>query len=318
MRQIPFFLVAILLSACSNPDDQAAKERIFSPEDPPRVLQAAQETLEPASLQQRPPMVERIFSISAREAAFRIGPHHQEVKARFSWSREGKTVGLSEDRKVIVEPGGDFHVRIENDGGQGMEWIRVGGVSYSRSRHAKFRERRRDRGSSEHVLEDAYASLRTFHRVVHGAMKLSLSGSETIEGRRAHRYEVALGEPWERKDEDLPPVIFPKGGPDEDTRLRLEALEKGKAVSLRGTLWVDEETAVPLKADLKSTVEVTGTQGVSSLEFAVLLTVGTIGAKTGLQVPEHLEDAPRPPGAVGVLKAYDLKREEAGEEKEDN
>jgi len=37
----------VLLAACSNPVDRAAKERIFSPEDPPPVVASAKESLDP-------------------------------------------------------------------------------------------------------------------------------------------------------------------------------------------------------------------------------------------------------------------------------
>lgn len=303
-------LAALLGAGCSNPEDQAAKRRIFSPEDPPKTLQAAQERLEPASLHERPALVERIVSISASEAAFRIGGHVQSASTTFRWKGADKTVSLQETRKVAVDPGGDFHVLVENDERQGMEWIRVGGVSYSRSRYAKFRERRRDRGSSHHVLEDSYTTLQTFHQLVHGALALTPAGEQKVEGRKALAYTVSLGKPWERADDGLPPLEFPAGGPDEDTRLRLQAAEKGRATSVQGKLVVDAETGVPLLADLEATVEVPDEAGVSTLKVATKVTVGTIGGKLGIAVPDHLDDAPRPPGAVSVLKAYGLRAEQ--------
>lgn len=312
---LPSLALALALGAgCKNPEDQAAKRRIFSPEDPPKTLQAAQEPLDPASLQERPAMVERILSISAPEAAYRIGGHVHSASTSFRWRRDGKTVSLSENRRVAVDPGGDFHVLVENDERQGMEWIRVDGVSYSRSRYAQFRERRRDRGSSHHVLEDSYTTLQTFHRLVHGALALTPAGEETVAGRKGLVYTVALGTPWERGDDDLPEIVYPKDGPDEDTLLRLEAAEKGRATSVSGTLVVDAQTGVPLRADLKATVEVEGERGKATLEVASKVTVGTIGGDLGIAVPDHLEDAPRPPGAVSVLEAYGLKNErEAGD-----
>lgn len=302
-----FWLLSLILLACTNAEDRAAKKRIFSPEDPPKVLQASQEPLQPESLHERPAMAERILSISALEAAFRIGPHRQEVETRFRWKRGERTLSLAEKRRVDVDPGGDFHVLVENDQRQGMEWVRVDGTSYARSRYAKFRERRRDRGSSEHVLEEAYRSLPSFYRLVHGAMKFTPSGPETLEGREALRYEVGLGPKRERRDDALPKVAFPEGGPDEDTRLRLHALEAGVAKGISGTLWVDRSTGVPLKADLEAKIEVPDEAGQAELFFSVKLTTSKIGGPLGIEVPEHLEDAPRPPGPVAALEAYGLK-----------
>lgn len=307
-------LAALSGAACSSPEDQAAKARIFSPEDPPKVLQAAAETLDAAKLASERDLVERVFAMSAQEAAARLGPHVQKARVSFQWSGAGREVDLAEDRMVALGKGGDFHVRIENDEKQGMEWVKVKGVSYARSRYAKFRERRRDRGSSEHVVASAYSTLATFRDWVHGAVRLAPAGSTTIGGRKALKYTVALGEVQPvQADERLPEVAFPKGGPDADTSLRLAALEKGKPQSVTGMLVVDEATAVPLQADLKAAVLVPGENGEARLELAVRLDVEGLGKEPAIQVPDHIEDAPRPPGVVATLKAYGIPRAGADE-----
>lgn len=302
------FLLLVAASACSSAEDRAAKKRIFSPEDPPKVLQAAQEVLQPEALGERPAMAARILSISAREAAFRIGPHRQEVEAGFRWEREGRTVSLKEKRVVEVEPGGDFHVLVENDALQGMEWIRIEGTSYARSRFDDFRERRRDRGSSEHVLEEAYRTLPSFLHLLQGAVKFTRAGTEEIEGREAFRYQVALGEVRKSEDSTLPPIAYPEGGPDEDTALRLRALEKGEPKAVSGSLWVDRGSGVPLRAELEATVQVPDEDASAELSFSIRLTTSKIGGPLGIQVPDHLEDAPRPPGPVATLEAYGFQR----------
>src|SRR5690606_25714017 len=65
---------ALAAAACSSEEDQAAKARIFSPEDPPKVLQAAAEKLDAGRLDADPALVDRVFAISAQEAAARLGP----------------------------------------------------------------------------------------------------------------------------------------------------------------------------------------------------------------------------------------------------
>lgn len=305
-------------AACSSPEDQAAKARIFSPEDPPKVLQAAAEALDSSDLGDDRELVERVFAISAQEAVARVGPHVQKAKVSFKWSGGGREVDLAEERTVTLGKGGDFHVRIENDEKQGMEWVKVKGVSYARSRYAKFRERRRDRGSSEHVVASAYSTLSTFRDWVHGALRLTPAGSTTVGGRKAVKYTVALGEakPAEA-DEKLPEIAFPKGGPDSDTALRLAALEKGKPQSVSGTLVIDEATAVPLQADLKATVLVAGEKDQAKLDLAVRLDVDGLGKEPAIAMPEHIEDAPRPPGVVATMKAYGIPRATAEEAKDE-
>lgn len=308
------FAAALATAGCSSPEDQAAKARIFSPEDPPRELQAAAEKLDASKLADDGRFLDRVLAISAREATARLGPHVQKSTVRFSWEREGKTVALNEERRVALGKGGDFHVRLENDERQGMEWVKVDGVSYARSRFAPFRERRRDRGSSEHVVASAYTSLATFGELVHGAMKLTPAGTVKVGGREARKYTVSLGKAAEgRESRHLPPPVFPKGGPDTDTALRLEVLEKGRPEAVRGTLVVDEATSVPLQADLSATVSVQGEAGTARLALSVKLDVEGIGAAPSIRVPDHIEDAPRSPGVVATLKAYGITAPEVEE-----
>lgn len=301
---------ALAASACASDEDRAAKARIFSPEDPPRVLRAAAETIETGALHTDPAQLDRVFAISAQEAAARLGPHVQEAKVSFRWAAAGKpSVQLSEERMVALGRDGDFHARIDNDERQGMEWVRVDDVSYARSRYAQFRERRRDRGSSEHVVASAYAILSDFGDWVHGALALSHAGETTVDGRKAVKYRVTLGEARDVETFELPEVVYPRGGPDAQTALRLHALENGRPQSASGSLVVDAATGVPLQADLEAALAVPSEQGESRLELSIELAVkkhdGTIA------VPEHIEDAPRPPGVVATLEAYGIPRADA-------
>ncbi|HEY0840254.1 MAG TPA: hypothetical protein VGD74_08710, partial [Vulgatibacter sp.] len=302
---------AAALSSCSSAEDRAAKERIFSPEDPPKVLLAAAEKLDPARLPKDAALRDRVFSISAEEARARIGPHEQKTHVEFRWTGGNREVKLAEDRSVALAGADDFHVRIENDERQGMEWIRIGGTSYTRSRWAKFRERRRDRGSSDHVVASAYSALDTFRDLVHGAIRMEPAGDAVVGGRRALRFTVGLGEPRVQAGEaKLPKIVFPKDGPDPDTALRLAAAATAKPTALSGTISVDAATAVPLEADLRATIEVPADadgQGAATLVLSLRLDVPAQAPK--LAVPEHMEDAPRPPGVVATLRAYGFEKE---------
>lgn len=328
-----FALLSILFlsTACPSPEDRAAKARIFSPEDPPRVLLAAAENLDPTRLTKDPALLERILAISGAEAQARLGPHLQNTTVEFEWRADAdeetgakaRQVRLEEKRFVAVGRAGDFHVRIENDERQGMEWVRVGGVAYARSRYARFRERRRDRGSSEHVLTSAYDNLAVVYELMHGAFRLEPAGTKTIGGRRALQYEVKLGEARPPKKEKLPALEPPKDGFDPDTALRLAALEEGAPTALSGTLAVDALTAVPLFADLHAVLKVPAGEGrrAARLELHTHLEVSEVGKDPEIRIPEHIEDAPRPPGVVGTLRAYGLRGEketpEQPEEPED-
>jgi hypothetical protein len=310
-------LPALGCGACSSPEDRAAKERIFSPEDPPRVLRAAAEPLDAGKLASDPALLDRVLDISAQEAAARLGPHVQKSKVNFTWSAADRKVSLAENRTVELGKNGDFHVLIENDQLQGMEWYRVGGVSYARTRYAPLRERRRDRGSSEHVVASGYDSLRTFYELVHRSFQLAPAGNASHRGRPVVKYQVSLGKAHPAAElADLPKVEYPKGGPDADTALRLEAMEKGVPLKIEGVLYVDQATAVPVRADLEAEVKVPGANGESRLVLAVDLDVEGIGKDPAIVVPEHLSDEPRPPGVVSTLDDYGLPRANPREKKD--
>lgn len=310
-------LPALGCGACSSPEDRAAKERIFSPEDPPRVLRAAAEPLDAGKLAADPALLDRVLGISGPEAAARLGPHVQKAKVSFTWTLADRKVALAENRTVELGKNGDFHVVIENDQLQGMEWYRVAGVSYARNRYAPLRERRRDRGSSEHVVASGYDSLRTAYDLVHRAFQLAPAGTASHRGRPVVKYQVTLGKPHAAAElEGLPKVEFPKGGPDGDTALRLEAMEKGVPTKIDGVLYVDQATAVPVRADLEAELKVTGANGDAKLVLAVDLDVEGIGKDPAIVVPEHLADEPRPPGVVSTLDAYGLPRANPREKKD--
>lgn len=310
-------LPALGCGACSSPEDRAAKERIFSAEDPPRVLRAAAEPLDAGRLAADAGLLDRVLGISAQEAAARLGPHVQKAKVNFTWTLGDKTVSLAETRTVELGKDGDFHLLLENDQGQGMEWYRVAGESFARNRYAPLRERRRDRGSSEHVVASGYGSLATAYDVVQRSFALTPAGTATHRGRPVVKYQVGLGKPHGRAElEGLPERVFPKGGPDTDTALRLEALEQGVPMRIDGVLYVDQATAVPVRADLEAEVKVAGAQGEARLVLAVDLDVEGIGKEAKIAVPEHLADEPRPPGVVSTLDAYGLPRANPREKKD--
>lgn len=298
-------LLATGCGACAAEEDKAAKKRIFSPEDPPRVLLAAREELDATALGEDPTLAARVLRMPGQEAVARLGTHVQRGRTTMRWATEGREIRLEETRSVTVRPGGDFHVLVENDADQGMEWMRLGGVSYSRSRFAPWRERRRDRGSSEDVLASGYATLADFETIAHGALLLRSAGTVSYGSRTAVKYAVSLGSPREAKSTTpLPELSLPKGGPDPDTKLRLEALDKGVPTEVSGRLLVDQATGVPLEADLKLVLVVNGAAGPTRLDLGVVLTVEQIGRDVPLAVPEHLPDEPRPPGVVSTLQSY--------------
>jgi hypothetical protein len=256
-----------------------------------------------------PAVASRVLSIGGEEAFYRLGPHVQKSNVSFRWAGGEREVKLSENRLVELGPGGDFHVKIENDERQGMEWYRVANVSYAGPRYAQVRERLRDRGSSSHVLESGYAALDTFQDVMHGALRLTPAGEATVAGRPALKFTASLGQVRVAPEgARLPKVEYPKNGPDPDTAMRLAAAEKSVPKAVSGTLVLDRETAVPLQAHLKGESALDGAGGTAKLTLSVDLDVAGVGQDPKIAVPAHLPDEPRRPGVVAALGAYGISR----------
>jgi len=75
-----------LLAACTDPVDRAAKERIFSPEDPPPVVASAKESLDAQKLASDPKLAHRVLDMGPAEGL-------EVVRARgqvFARSKYGK------------------------------------------------------------------------------------------------------------------------------------------------------------------------------------------------------------------------------------
>ncbi|HEY0881766.1 MAG TPA: hypothetical protein VGD87_09555, partial [Archangium sp.] len=182
----------LVLSACKDPVDQAAKKRIFSPEDPPQAVAAASQKLPPEEAADSVSISRRILGMGAAETTERIGPHTYAASISWEWSTpEKKNVRLKETRELLSGPGGvsgDFIARMSNTNEQGVEVLRIDNRVFARSTYGKdgagrFRERKRDRGMAERIREEASGALRDVDQIFQGRLKLTAQGTSTIEGR---------------------------------------------------------------------------------------------------------------------------------------
>src|SRR5438309_5836577 len=128
------------LCACKRSEDQAAKARIFSPEDPGASQPGAKDPIDARRLADDAKLAARVLRMSQAEIAARLGPHRSETRVQFAWFRGpglpdgGSDVTLSEQSALAQGPSGDgdFLVREENDRNQGFELIRAKGEVYVR------------------------------------------------------------------------------------------------------------------------------------------------------------------------------------------
>jgi hypothetical protein len=309
-----------LLAACSDPVDRAAKERIFSPEDPPAVVSSAKESLDAQKLASDPKLAHRVVDMGSAEVTERIGPHRFSAEVAFTWTAGKDTVKLTETRLLESAAGGvsgDFHARIENSRDQGLEVVRAKGQVFARSKFGKYRLRLRDRGMAERTREETAGALRELDGLFQGRLDLALEGPTSVEGRSAFRYAVKLadaagGKPT--RGETPPAVAFARGGLDEDSTRRQRFIDQRQPKKLTGELVVDATTAVVLRAHLDGMVAVPGDKGVAPAQLHVVLDerLKDVGKPVAIQAPEgHLPDADKPEGIADALDRFGIPRKGA-------
>lgn len=310
-------LGALALAACTaDSPDKAAKKRIFSPEDPPKVVASAKERIPSDGLEDAA-LARRVLRMGAAEATERLGPHRYRATVKMEWSTPGRAgeLALTEERTLLAGPGGtagDFHARVQNSREQGLEVIRAQGAVYARSRYGKHRERRRDRGMAEREREEVFGALRDFDTLFHGRLKLQDAGAEPHDGRSAHRYQVTLGPPAEDPDAPaLPPIIEPKGGVDPFTSARRQFAQKREPQELAGWVWVDEETSAVLRASLEGKIKVPA--GEERREAVVRLSLESavtgVGVDPQVRPPkDFLPDEDKPQGIADALDRFGVPR----------
>lgn len=305
----PAALTTLLaLCACTDPVDKAAKQRIFSAEDPPQAVAAASQRLPPEDAASNPEVARRILRMSAAETAERLGAHRFAATVTWEWTRLGKNLRSRETRSLVSAAGGitgDFQASLEIDPDQGLEVMRVKSQVYARSRFGKFRERKRDRGMAERSREDVFGALRDFDDLFLGRLKLNDKGTTLIEGRTVWRYEVTLGPPLPDSGKRLPPLTFPKGKADETTGRRLAFFEARAPKALQGEVFVDAATSVVLKARLDGRLFVSVDAGDAETRLVVDASLSEIGKDPKLAVPsDALPDQDKPQGIAAALERF--------------
>jgi hypothetical protein len=310
-----FAALLLLAAACADPANKEAKQRIFSPEDPPKVISSAAEKLDPSKLDSDSQLVRRVLRMGGAEVTERLGPHKFSANIRLEWAGAGKIEELVEKRNLLAGPGGvagDFHATVENSRDQGLEVIRAEKVVYARNRYGRFRQRLRDRGMAEREREEIYGAIRDFDALFAGRLKLTAQGNGTFQGRPAYRYAAALdpaAPPTPAADNDLPPLLTPKGGRDPASEHRLMFFEKRRPQSIQGELWVDAQSAAMLSAKLEGKLSAPSPS--DPKEVSVRLTLSTtvtgIGKDPKVKAPnDFLPDADKPHGIAAALDRFGI------------
>ncbi|WP_186001727.1 MULTISPECIES: hypothetical protein [Corallococcus] len=314
--------LALVLAAagCSDPVDKAAKARIFSPEDPPKVVASAKEKLPPEDVADNPQVSRRILGMDAAEVTERLGPHSFQSTLSYEWAgpNGNNPVKLTETRSFKAGPGGvngDFHGILENSRDQGLEVMRVKGQVFARNRYGPYRQRLRDRGMAERTRTELTGAIRDFDALFQGRIKLTPAGTVTHEGRTAWKYNVSLGPAQDAAARKLPAAFSPKNA-DETTKRRASFFTHRLPRSLEGEVLVDSATSVVLKARLDGRIGVPQEKTPEAAELRMTLesSLTEIGRDPQLQPPQDfLPDADKPQGIADALDHFGIPRGKAGD-----
>ncbi len=317
----------LCVPACKRSEDQAAKARIFSPEQPVGAQAEAQEKLDARRLGADGVLAERILRMPQAEIAHRLGAHKTTSRVSFDWHRgaaahladggvdSDQLVALTEDVALSQSANGDFSVELKNDHNRGFELVWAGGGAYARSLFGAFHKRRTDRTDPTIAREQALGALATFDRLSRG-LKLRMVGEAKSGGRAAIEYAVAgFGAiPKEKIDGELPPPVYPEPppgqagkalGPDPDTARRLEIREKEQPTSVSGSLFVDAQTGAPLAAELHGQFRVApASKEASPAELSLTVSISTseVGKSVVVHVPAFEPDPSAPHGVKDPLR----------------
>src|SRR5437899_1096467 len=82
MMRAAAFLLAVSVLSCKRSEDQAAKQRIFSPEEPVGALAEAKEPLDAGRLADDPRLAERVVRMGQAEVAARLGAHKGQTRVQ--------------------------------------------------------------------------------------------------------------------------------------------------------------------------------------------------------------------------------------------
>jgi len=295
MRHLLLATAVLLAPACKRSEDEAARARMFSPEQPVGDLPQAKEQLDASRLAEDSKIARRVLHMPRAEIKQRIGLHRAQQRVQFAWFRGpglpdgGSEVSLAEDATLLEAPSDDFSVRLVNDHNQGFELVWVKGEAFVRSLYGSFHKRRTDRTDPGRIREQALSGLATFDRLARG-LKLRNAGESTSDGRRVVRYAVTGfgARAGEKEETDLLPPHYPENRTDPDTARRLDLWEKEEPTSASGTVVVDVQSGVPLGCDLRGHFKVAGDGSGPAAELSLhsVLVTSAIGKDPKLKAPE--------------------------------
>lgn len=304
--------LAALSLACSRGSDDAWKQRVLSG-DGGGPAQAPFDMSRPLAA----------LDLDAEDVARGIGSFDWSAGVEWTVSRTGddaKQVHAVERHRVRQSSTGDFAVESEVDPGlgpgsqAGKDVVFAGGMTYARARPSPFRERPTDRGrDARRYRDETFRIARSIARLYGASLVAAAAGDETVAGRSAKRFALALAKDAAAPEATARPPGAPE--PDPDTKRRLAFMEGRIPVSLSGELALDTLTGAPLRVHIAGAFAVKDAPSVRATVELHAQVKALGGEVAAVQAPKAaLPDERKAAGVAAALEAAGLKKK-AGEEK---
>src|SRR5205809_527500 len=156
--RIALIATLLALASCKRSEDEAARARMFSPQQPVGEMPEAKEKLDAAMLAEDAKLARRVLHMSRREVEQRIGAHKAQQRVQFAWFRGpglpdgGSEVSLAEETTLLEGPGDELSVRLVNDRNHRFELVWVQGEAFVKRLYGALHKRRTDRTDPPRLL----------------------------------------------------------------------------------------------------------------------------------------------------------------------
>jgi hypothetical protein len=301
----------MLLLACvaclSRPENQRAKERIFSAH-PVEPTPPAQIPIELASLASTPATQDHALEMGEEEAATRLGSYRLHGTLNLTFTGRGQTVSLTEDRLAEHSAAGDLHLRLLESSGAGLELVESNGRLYGRSRYGPYVEREIT-DELPRQRDEVFGVLGSLYRASNRSWKLSAMDLQTVGGRSCQRFELGRGK--ERPDEHE--EVF-NGRLDPDSQKHFAFLYGRQLTAAQGSLCLDGKTGVPVSVKIRLHWTARGDAGVAEIEADLNEAIDKAGEAVAVEAPSAPLPVPhRPRGQAAALERFGfLQRSDGG------
>ncbi len=265
--------------------------------------------------------------LDADESARRVGSFEWTAGVEWTVSRQGSAdrVRAVERHRLVQSATGEFAVENEIDSGRGdgsqtgRAVIWAGNMTYAHNRWAPWRERPTDHGrDARRYRADSYGLPAELAALLGPRLSIARTGEATVLGRSAVKYALSFAGEITEPAPAAETRVFPQGGPDADTKVRLAFLDGAQPVSVKGELVLDAETGVPLRLSIDAAFGVKADPR-ARLQAALRAQVKTLGAGVPSVAPPAgaLPDERKPRGVTEALERAGLKQKAEGDKKDE-